>query len=245
MPFLVTVEYWGLCSVDDGPVAVRLSEVGMHQLCRLLSSAAEGVARLKAGMQQGLTPADIGGQQSALDEAGSVDDVRAGGILTGSARTACMLLKNCCPLDLYFGQVGTDERVALPSRASFAYTWASPPGLDPEAQRMLHVSTAALGSPNRAQPWEREPPHESIGGGPPKQPAGHAGDSLQMAETAEEDVEVAHESEAFDCMAEGVKLLSLPAKGGVHVFLSAQTTKVRSLRRSYMLYACSVQCASC
>jgi len=246
MPFCVTADYLGLCSVDNGPVAVRLSEAGMHQVSRLTTSTAEGVARLKAGRQQGLTTADIGGQQSALNEAGSMDDVRAGGMLTGSAHMACMLLKNCCPLDLHFGQVGTDEQVALPSGSSFAYTWASPPGLDPEAQRMLHVSTAPLGFSTGAQPGEREPPHESFGGGPPKQPAGHSGDSLRLADSviggraAQEDVEVPHESEAFDCMAEGVKLLSLPAKGGIHVLLSAQTTKVRSLRRSYMLNACSV-----
>ena len=52
-----------------------------------------------------------------------------------------LLLENKTPVDLEVGQLGCDDRVALPAHTSASYTWASPPRST--AQRLLQLRAAA------------------------------------------------------------------------------------------------------
>ncbi len=64
---------------------------------------------------------------------------------------ACgILIRNISPLELFLGQLGTDEMLSLPAKSDLAYCWHTAPGMTPTAQRLLHIAckprdTAGMG----------------------------------------------------------------------------------------------------
>ena len=207
--------------VEGGPLIVRLSEIAMQQLRLLTVSAAESIERLQRhsqhreplSLQTGELPS-----AEALHSPGSTGETGRQPVGKGPASSncnkRCMLLENRSPIDLCMGQVGTDERVLLPSGVSMRYTWHSAPGLDPNAKRQLRVRSAAAASTSTAQ-------HSA------QQETG-AGTSSADGQSSQDGGDVAfYWSEAFEGTAKSATMVSIPVQMGVRALLSVRTTQVK------------------
>ncbi len=195
----------------------------MQQLRRLMASAAGSIEKLQAPSQPDMPPLPHNGELSSADaphREGTRDETaqQATGLASraGSSGKACMQLENCSPIDLCIGQVGTHERVFLPSGASKGYTWHSAPGLDQNARRQLRVSSAA----SSAAP--------AVLTGEQVRHTGTSSSEMQQAGHSSVDgCDVPLQwSEAFEGLAESATIISIPVQAGVRALLSVLTTQV-------------------
>jgi hypothetical protein len=187
--------------VGEGPLTLRLSELGAHNLLRLGHHMA-----LAFGLS-----AQFG--SSSLQQGHAHAAVRPA---TAPAVVPPPIeLRNCCPLDLWVGQAGTPERLALPSGAACPYTWQTPPGLHPSALPLLRLHAA---------------------GPPPLQPAStgkHSSSTVAEPVTAPEQC-----SGLFDAMAASAAVISVQLPGrGAAVSVAVHVAKVRFLLSMHSSHA--------
>ncbi|BDA43314.1 probable vacuolar protein sorting-associated protein 13B [Coccomyxa sp. Obi] len=211
--------------MGDGPVFLRLTELSMQQLRRITVCAAQSLLKLQAhsqhrtlAEQQNSQPSSSSAPTDATAQDHCAQQTVRNGALARVRDKACMLLKNCSPVDLCFGQLGTDEQIMLASGSSVGYNWHSAPGLHPNAKRLLHVTSRAAIASSGAQPGKQ---CESRGTNRAAiQQEGHT-----PADDSRADV---HWSEAFEGMAESTAIVSVPVQNGVQALLSVQTRQVGS-----------------
>lgn len=204
---------------------LRLTELSMQQLRRMTVCAAQSLLKLQAHSQHRTLTEQQNSQPSSLSAPTGAtaqdhcawETVRSGALASMRDKT-CMLLRNCSPVDLCFGQLGTDEQIMLASGSRVGYKWHSAPGLDPNAKKLLHVtSRAAIAI--------------ALSGAQPGKQGSSRGNNRALiqqegqipANDSKADVQW---SEAFEGMAESTAIVSIPVQNGVQALLSVQTRQV-------------------
>ncbi len=208
--------------MTDGPVFLRLTEPGMQQLRRMTVCAAQSLLKLQAhsqhrtlAEQQNSLPSSSSAHTSATAQDPCAQQTVRSGALTSTRDNACMLLRNRSPVDLCFGQLGTDEQIMLASDSELGYNWHSAPGLNPIAKKLLHVTSRAAIASSGAQPGKQGNSRVS-----------------NRAVIQQEGLKPAHDradvqwSEAFEGMAESTAVVSIPVQNGLQALLSVQTRQV-------------------
>ena len=218
---------------------LRLTELSMQQLRRMMASAAQSLTELQAhsqhrtlAEQQESQPSSSSAPTSATAEDHCTRETVRSGAPASMRDKACMLLTNCSPVDLCFGQLGTDEQIMLASGAGVGYNWHSAPGLDPNARKLLHVTSRAAISLCGAYPSEQ-------GNSRGNSRAVMKQEGQTPADDSSTDVQW---SEAFEGMAESTAIVSVPVQDGFQALLSVQTTQVASppsSQRLHLQYVCA------
>ncbi|CAL8468704.1 g8244 [Coccomyxa elongata] len=211
--------------MTDGPVCLRLTELSMQQLRRMTMCAAQSLLKLQAhsqhrtlAEQQNSQPSSSSAHNSATAQHPCAQQTIRRSALTTMRDNACMLLRNRSPVDLCFGQLGTDEQIMLASGSEVGYNWHSAPGLNPNAKKLLHVTSRAAIASSGPQPGKQ-------GNSRGANRAVIQQEGLKPAHDSRADVQW---SEAFEGMAESTAIVSIPVQNGVQALLSVQTRQVGS-----------------
>jgi len=202
-------------------------------LLSLRRIAAKGRAALTAaqaalsGSNSGSPSSTADGSAEALPNAEAVP--AAGSHLSGSGgqeKGRCptptvMLVANCCPISLIFGQAGTEEAIELPSEASVPYCWHSPPGLGLATQRKLRIR--GMPQPDGSQP------QQSKQGSSEKGPSFGVSPSAAAASKQEKDPW----SKPFEAMAFCTSIVAMEVHSGTHVLVSISVKQVLLCSKPY------------
>ena len=142
---------------------------------------------------------------------------------------APIMVHNRCPLGLCLGQVGTGERLQLPSGSSRPYRWHLPPQLHPASPRLLRL--CAMEAPPAPEPVQPGTPAATA-----EQQRLHCNAVMPQAIS---DAEATGSSGgqqwsvAFEAMAESAAVLGVELPRGPLVTVCAQTKQVRDCSRSH------------
>ncbi len=141
-----------------------------------------------------------------------------------------IMLHNRCPLALLCGQVGTQECIELPNGASRPYTWLAAPGLDPLAQRLLHIAGLQMApskdAPSTAASAGEQELKARSGDGLARQD----GVGLHQPEKAAGAEDIAW-SKPFEAMARSTALVTVRTPGGLCTMVATSATQVSDLDR--------------
>ena len=216
----------------NGRTRLPLSELGIQQLQQLAAAAACGAALLTshsppAAAASTSAPATPSSSEQ-LDSDRNVQHATAApaaGLGVQAEPPSAIVLHNHCPMALLVGQVGTQECLELQSGASMPYTWLSAPGIDPFAQRLLHIAAprALLGValPAASASGDQDPEAGS-GGSTSRQRS----ESMHASSSEPVGSHSTAWSKPVEAMARSASIVSVRLSGGLCTFMAVYATQV-------------------